>query len=103
MAAVFGDREAVVCRELTKLYETIVRGPLGALAADPRFAAPKGEIVVLIGPGREQAASAADADAALAEALGRLKPADAAAEVAKALGLNRRELYKRALALKGGG
>lgn len=103
MAAVLGDREAVVCRELTKLYETVVRGPLGALAADPRFEAPKGELVVLVGPGREAEASAADADAALAEALARLKPADAAAEVAKALGLSRRELYKRALALKAGG
>jgi 16S rRNA (cytidine1402-2'-O)-methyltransferase len=100
MAEVLGEREAVVCRELTKLYETIVRGPLSALAADPQFEAPKGEIVVLVGPGREEAATAADADAALAEALARLKPADAAAEVAKALGLPRRELYKRALALK---
>jgi 16S rRNA (cytidine1402-2'-O)-methyltransferase len=103
MAQVLGEREAVVCRELTKLYETIVRGRLDELARDPRFAEPKGEIVVLVAPGREAAASAADADAALVEALGRLKPADAAAEVAKALGLPRRELYRRALALKAGG
>jgi 16S rRNA (cytidine1402-2'-O)-methyltransferase len=100
MAAVLGDREAVVCRELTKLYETIVRGPLSQLAADPQFEAPRGELVVLVGPGRENEATAADADAALADALTRLKPADAAAEVAKALGLSRRDLYKRALALK---
>jgi 16S rRNA (cytidine1402-2'-O)-methyltransferase len=100
MAAVLGDREAVVCRELTKLYETIVRGPLSQLAADPQFEAPRGELVVLVGPGRETEATAADADAALADALTRLKPADAAAEVAKALGLSRRDLYKRALALK---
>jgi 16S rRNA (cytidine1402-2'-O)-methyltransferase len=104
MAEVLGEtREAAVCRELTKLYETVVRGPLGALAADPRFEAPRGEIVVLVGLGREQEATAAEADAALAEALGRLKPADAAAEVAKALGLPRRELYRRALQLRGGG
>ena len=101
MAQVLGpDREAVVCRELTKLYETIVRGTLAELSGDPRFEAPKGEIVVLVGPGRETEASAADADAALTEALARLKPADAAAEVAKALGLPRRELYRRALELK---
>ena len=102
MAAVLGDREAVVCRELTKLYETIVRGPLSALAADPQFEAPKGEIVVLVGPGRETEATADEADAALKDALARLKPAAAAAEVAKALGLPRRDLYKRALALKAG-
>jgi len=101
MTAVLGDREAVVCRELTKLYETVVRGPLDTLAADPQFEAPKGEIVVLVAPGRIEAAGPAEADAALAEALTRLKPADAAAEVAKALGLPRRDLYKRALALKG--
>lgn len=100
MAVVLGDREAVVCRELTKLYETVVRGSLSQLAADPQFAAPKGELVVLVGPGREQEATDADADAALADALTRLKPAEAAAEVAKALGLARRDLYKRALALK---
>jgi 16S rRNA (cytidine1402-2'-O)-methyltransferase len=100
MAAVFGDREACVCRELTKLHETVVRGPLSALAADPQFAAPKGEIVVLVGPGRETAATAADADAALKDALSRLRPAEAAAEVAKALGLSRRDLYRRAMELK---
>jgi 16S rRNA (cytidine1402-2'-O)-methyltransferase len=101
MAAVLGEREAVVCRELTKLYETIVRGPLPTLAADPRFAAPRGELVVLVAPGREAQATAADADAALSDALTRLKPADAAAEVAKALGLSRRDLYRRAMELKG--
>ncbi|MGA0606043.1 16S rRNA (cytidine(1402)-2'-O)-methyltransferase [Phenylobacterium sp. VNQ135] len=101
MAEVLGpEREAVVCRELTKLYETIVRGRLAELAADPQFEAPRGELVVLVGPGREAEATAADADAALTEALGRLKPADAAAEVAKALGLPRRDLYRRALELK---
>ena len=100
MAAVLGDREAVVCRELTKLYETIYRGPLATLAADPKLDAPKGEIVILVGPGRETEATAADADAALSDALTRLKPADAAAEVAKALGLSRRDLYRRALELK---
>ena len=98
MAAVLGEREAVVCRELTKLYETFYRGPLSVLAADPKLDAPKGEIVILVGPGRETEATAADA--ALADALSRLKPADAAGEVAKALGLPRRDLYRRALELK---
>jgi 16S rRNA (cytidine1402-2'-O)-methyltransferase len=101
MAAVFGPREAMVGRELTKLYETCIRGPLDALAADPALATPKGEMVVVVGPGAEVAASPADADAALVDALMRLGPAEAASEVAGALGLNRRELYRRALALKG--
>jgi 16S rRNA (cytidine1402-2'-O)-methyltransferase len=101
MAAVFGPRQAVVARELTKLHETHHRGDLSQLAADPALARPKGELVVVIGPGEAVVASAADADAALAEALARLGPAKAASEVAKALGLDRRTLYQRALAMKG--
>jgi len=101
MAAVFGPREAMVGRELTKLYETCTRGTLEALAANPAMATPKGEMVVVVGPGAEIAATPADADAALADALTRLGPSEAASEVAGALGLNRRELYRRALALKG--
>ena len=100
MAAVFGPREAAVARELTKLYETVIRGTLSELAADPRCDTPKGEIVILVGPGREEAATAADADTALADALTRLRPAEAASEVAKALGLPRRDLYRRAMELK---
>jgi 16S rRNA (cytidine1402-2'-O)-methyltransferase len=101
MAAVFGPREAVVARELTKLYETLVRGPLDVLAADPKLQAPKGEIVVVVSPGADAVATQQDADTALRDALARLGPAEAASEVAGALGLNRRDLYRRALELKG--
>ena len=100
MAAVFGPREAVVCRELTKLYETLYRGPLTVLAADPRLDAPKGEIVILVGPGHAAIATAGDIDTALADALQRLRPAEAAAEVAKALGLSRRDVYQRAMEMR---
>jgi 16S rRNA (cytidine1402-2'-O)-methyltransferase len=100
-AAVLGSRQAVVARELTKLHETHHRGTLGQLAADPALARPKGELVVVIAPGEAAAATAADAETALAEALARLGPAKAASEVAKALGLDRRTLYQRALAMKG--
>jgi 16S rRNA (cytidine1402-2'-O)-methyltransferase len=101
MAAVFGPREAMVARELTKLYETCVRGPLDRLALDPALQSPKGEVVVVIGPGATAAATSEDADAALRDSLQRMGPSEAAAEVAAALGLNRRDLYRRALALKG--
>ena len=101
MAEVLGARPAAVARELTKLYEECVRGDLAELAVDPRLDAPKGEIVVVVGPGEAEVASAADADAALAVALTRLPPGEAAAEVSKALNLPRKPLYKRALELKG--
>lgn len=101
MAEVLGPRPAAVARELTKLHETVIRGPLAELAVDQRCAAPKGEIVVVVGGPSEEAATAEDADRALAEALSRLSPAAAAAEVARALKLPRRTLYARALALSG--
>ncbi len=101
MAAVFGPRPAAVARELTKLHETTLRGLLPDLAADPRLAAPKGEIVIVVGPAEEAAARPEVADRALTEALSRLSPSEAATEVARALGLPRRDLYRRALDLKG--
>jgi 16S rRNA (cytidine1402-2'-O)-methyltransferase len=100
MAAAFGDRDAAVARELTKLFETVYRGRLSALAADPALQAPKGEIVVLVAPGEAAAAGPEEVDAALRDALTRGGPGEAASAVAKALGLPRRDLYRRALALK---
>ena len=101
MAAVLGPRPAAVARELTKLYEECVRGPLDVLAADPRLQSPKGEIVVVVAPGEAEAVSDADADAALAEALTRLPPGEAASEVSRALDLPRKALYRRALEMQG--
>ena len=101
MAAVLGPRPAAVARELTKLYEECVRGSLAELATDPRCQVPKGEIVVVIGPGETIEASAADVDAALTEAMQRLPPGEAASEVSRALDLPRKPLYQRALALQG--
>jgi len=102
LAQLLGEREAAVCREITKKFEEAVTGTLGALAARYAEAPPRGEIVVVVAPPAPPApASADDADAALAEALTRLPASKAAGEVAKALGLDRRELYARALALKG--
>ena len=93
-------REVAVARELTKLYEECRSGSADELAEHYAAHPPKGEIVLLVGPPPERAASAADADAMLREALGRVKPSHAAAEVAKATGLDRKALYARALELK---
>lgn len=101
MAAILGPRPAAVARELTKLYEECVRGSLPELAEDPRCQTPKGEIVIVVAPGQEEPTSEADVDTALLEALRRLPPGEAAAEVSKALGLARKPLYRRALELQG--
>ncbi|QPQ55266.1 16S rRNA (cytidine(1402)-2'-O)-methyltransferase [Allosphingosinicella flava] len=101
MAEGLGDREAAVSREISKKFEETVTGTLSELAARYADAPPKGEIVVVVGPpGEPEAASEADLDAALKGALERLSVSRAAAEVSKALGLPRRDVYERALQLK---
>jgi len=59
--------------------------------------------VILVGPGREAEASQDDIDSAIADALTRLRPGEAATEVARALGLPRREVYQRLIAMRAGG
>ena len=98
-----GDRDAAVTREITKRYDEAVTGTLTHLATRYADAPPKGEIVIVVAPpGDVPPPDPADADAALAEALTRLPVARAAGEVAKAFGLDRKQLYTRALAMKGG-
>ncbi|HEY4134375.1 MAG TPA: 16S rRNA (cytidine(1402)-2'-O)-methyltransferase [Alphaproteobacteria bacterium] len=103
MAAVLGDRPAAVSRELTKLYEETRRGGLAELAAHYAEAGPpKGEIVIVIGgaSAESQAVSAEALDAQLQAALASASVKDAAATVAAATGLPRKQVYARALALK---
>lgn len=96
-----GDREAVVAREISKRFEETVTGTLTALAPRYAEAPPKGEIVIVVGPpGVNDEASAQEIDAALKEALTRLTPSRAAAEVAARLGLPKRDVYARAQQLK---
>jgi 16S rRNA (cytidine1402-2'-O)-methyltransferase len=106
-AAAGGERRAAVCRELTKLHEEIVRGPLAELAG--RAAAGgmmlRGEFVIvleaLIGgaaakqPNAEGQVSMADGRVQVAELVaGGARRADAVRQVAAATGLDRRELYR---------
>jgi len=99
-----GDRPAAVVREISKAFEEVREGTLAALAAAYADAPPKGEIVVVIGPPEDTAPESDDAaiDTALAEALATMPPGKAAAEVAKRLGLDRKVLYARIMALREG-
>jgi 16S rRNA (cytidine1402-2'-O)-methyltransferase len=92
-----------VAREISKTFEETVTGTLEELAGRYAEAPPKGEIVIIVAPpGEPGAAAEGDVDAALLEALTRLPPAKAAGEVAKAFGVDRRDLYARAMAIKSG-
>jgi len=104
LAEGLGDREAAVTREISKKFEEAVTGTLSTLATRYADAPPRGEIVIVVAPpGEAPPASAEDGDAALVEALTRLSTGQAASEVAKALGLDRKALYARALELKAKG
>ncbi|PZR00453.1 MAG: 16S rRNA (cytidine(1402)-2'-O)-methyltransferase [Cereibacter sphaeroides] len=96
------DREAAVCRELTKRFEEVSRGTLGALAFEYSGRTVKGEIVVLVDRAAPVAADAETVEAALRRALDRGSLKDAAAEVAVAFGLPRKEVYQMALKLDAG-
>jgi len=100
LSAELGEREATVARELTKLHEQCVTGSLGQLARGYADAAPKGEIVIVVGPPLEaEAVSDEVLDAALDAAMDRLSPSRAAAEVAERLNVPRKRAYARALEL----
>jgi 16S rRNA (cytidine1402-2'-O)-methyltransferase len=101
MAEVLGPRPAAVARELTKMFEETRRETLSALAAHyAESGAPKGEIVLIVGPPLEAEITDDALDAFLRDALARGGVKEAASEAAKALGVPRKRAYQRALELK---
>jgi len=102
LAAAFGQREAAICRELTKLHEEIRRGDLAALAAAyAQGGETRGEFVIVVAPPSAQAAmpDAADVDDLLRRALADASLKDAVSAVAEVTGMARRDVYQRALLL----
>jgi len=98
LAQQLGPREAAVAREISKLHEECVTGSLRDLAGRYSEMTPKGEIVIVVGPPTVKAAASDEQlDVALDEALARLSPSRAAAEVAANLGVSRKRAYARAL------
>jgi 16S rRNA (cytidine1402-2'-O)-methyltransferase len=98
LTAQLGKREAAVAREISKLHEECVIATLAELADRYAGTVPRGEIVVVVGPPPETAqANDEELDAALDEALARLSPSRAAAEVAERLNVPRKRAYARAL------
>lgn len=99
-ADVLGERPAAVVRELTKVHQEVIRGPLGKLATRYRDEAVLGEIVVIIGGrpehlGRDELEALAERVRALvAEGNPRR---EATAIVAEETGVSRRALYEASL------
>ncbi|WP_131736745.1 16S rRNA (cytidine(1402)-2'-O)-methyltransferase [Actinomadura roseirufa] len=104
MAAAFGaGREAAVCRELTKTYEEVRRGPLGDLADWARDGV-RGEITLVVGgaPEPEGLSDPADLAAAVAarEAAGTARK-QAIQEIAKENGVPKRTVYDAVVGARG--
>lgn len=90
------ERQAAVCRELTKKFEEVTRAPLAELAEAFTDRTVKGEIVICIDRGAAEV-PAEVLEAAMREAMGRLRLKDAAAEVAAQFGVSRRDMYQLGL------
>jgi 16S rRNA (cytidine1402-2'-O)-methyltransferase len=93
------DRPVVVCRELTKLHEEIVRGDASSLAARYADAPPRGEVVLVVGgapPAEPELAPALDALRRLVEA--GAKPRPASSVVASLTGVKANALYRALMA-----
>lgn len=103
MTEMLGARDIAVAREMTKLHEEVVRGDLADLTAHyADISAPKGEIVIVVGPPAAPPELTDEfLDARLTELLQSASVRDAASQLAAESGLARRDLYTRALLLSG--
>jgi 16S rRNA (cytidine1402-2'-O)-methyltransferase len=102
VAACGPDRQAAICRELTKLHEQVVVGPLGELAAGMAGGSipARGEFVLVLGmastvsrepdSGAARAAARAAVERLVVEGIAR---GDAARRIARETGIPRRQLY----------
>jgi 16S rRNA (cytidine1402-2'-O)-methyltransferase len=112
LARILGDRPACLARELTKRHEEVLRGSLSWLAAHCEASPPRGECTLVVaGAGAEEedarsAAQAADLDQAIdLELEAGLARGDSVRDLASAIaartGRPRRDVYARAVALRG--
>ncbi len=100
LAGIMGDRDAAICREMTKLHEEIKRGPVSQLALAADTLETRGEFVLVIGPPAGTAIMAADElDELLLNSLRHDSVKDAVAHAVELSGRPRREIYARALEL----
>ncbi|UGV24463.1 16S rRNA (cytidine(1402)-2'-O)-methyltransferase [Rhodopseudomonas boonkerdii] len=101
LADIMGQRDAAICRELTKLHEEINRGPVLELAKAADGLETRGEFVVVLGPpaADSEAMTDSDLDVLLRTSLQRDSLKDAVAHAVELSGRPRRAVYARALEL----
>lgn len=100
LADVLGaDRQAALCRELTKKFEEVRRATLGQLAEDYKGKTVKGEVVLLVDRSHSQSVNESDVEEALQKALETHSVRDAADLISEMYNLPRRPIYQKALKL----
>lgn len=99
LAAAFPGRQGAMVRELTKVHEEVVRGPVEELAETLGSRELKGEVVLLVGPpprgGECSAPSVAEIQASLAELLAQgVSRSSAVKQLAEKHGMARNDIYR---------
>jgi 16S rRNA (cytidine1402-2'-O)-methyltransferase len=102
MLEVLGDRQIVVARELTKIYEEFIRGTVSQVMATVAQGKVRGEVVILVAPGEMIQEASEPLDKILLRLLDEegLSVKDAARRAAEMTGVSRNEAYTEALRLK---
>lgn len=103
LAEVFGDREAAVVREITKLHQTVHKGNLQGLMEEFEKNPPRGEICLLVAPYVEPLPTGGPKEwrQEVEELIQHgLKPNEAMKQVGKKYGVSKREIYQAVLSEK---
>ena len=98
-----GDRQGVVCRELTKKFEDIQRGRLKELSEIYFDKNIKGEVVLLVAGAGNTDVDWSEIEQNVRDALKSMSVKDSAEAVAIAFNAPRRDIYQLALQIKSGG
>lgn len=100
LSLIFPKRLIILARELTKMHEAFARGTAETLLKEIEEHPPLGELAVLVGPGEEPDVQPADVEHALRKAMARVSLKEAVEEVAKGLGVGKKQVYNLALRLR---
>ena len=101
MLAVMGERQIVVARELTKIYEELIRGTVSEVMAAVSQGKVRGEVVIVVAPGESLEQDVEPLDRLLLRLMGQgLSVKDASRKAADIQGVSRNEVYNEALRLK---
>lgn len=99
-AKAFPGREMAIAREITKIYEECANGTAEELIARFEQNPPKGEIVLMVAPPSAENGENIDLNTVLKELMKTMPLKSAVAETVRKYGLNKNEVYRKAVEIK---